>query len=191
MAPNTTDDDTIDSSSEDEEVENALDKKQSRVKTSAVHCEFTREEIVPKRRKKDGAVPSRVSGSKCKHCPACYVGRNPTTLTKHLKSAHYGIYKDVIQKDESSRAAKKDKLFAEESKSTRGRKTAASVLFAPSPLDKFLNRNSSLPMPVSKQRDTERRMAYWVGSSTLPLNLVEQDAFETFIQGYDSQVLVN
>ena len=94
---------------------------------------------------------------------------------------------------EEGGAAQKAKASEGESKSSSGRKTASSALFPPSPLDKFFSRSSKTvpPMPVAKQKDIDRRMAYWVGSSTLPLNFVEEGAFHTFhtfIQGYDIQV---
>ena len=47
---------------------------------------------------------------------------------------------------------------------------------------------SAPPLPKAKQNDIDRRMAFWVGSSTLPPNFVEEPAFQTYIQGLDIQV---
>ena len=173
----------------DDAEEESIGKK-TRVKASAVHDEFSRMDVVSKRKRKKGGEPSSVLGSKCNHCSSHYVGKNPTTLLHHLKASHVEIFKQVQQKDEEGRAAQKAKASEGESKSSSGRKTASSALFPPSPLDKFFNRSSKTvpPMPVAKQKDIDRRMAYWVGSSTLPLNFVEEGSFHTFIQGYDIQV---
>ena len=173
---------------EDDAEEESIGKK-TRVKASAVHGEFARKEVISKRKRKKGGEPSTVLGSKCNHCSTLYIGKNTTTLFQHLKASHFEIYKQAKRKDEEGRAAQKAKASEGESKSSSGRKTASAALFPPSPLDKFFSRSKSVPpMPVAKQKDIDRRMAYWVGSSTLPLNFVEEGAFHTFIQGYDIQV---
>ena len=184
------------SSDEEEEASDVEDKgKSTRIKASSVHDEFTRaEENISKKRRKSGTSANDVQEdietvSKCNHCSSKYVGKNPTTLKEHFKTGHRKIYDEVIKKDEEKKKAKKESERKSRSKSSSGLKKASAALFKSSPLDKFLGRSQSAPpMPKSKAQQVERKLAYWVGTSTLPVNFVEHPAFEHFIQGLDIQV---
>ena len=167
------------SSDEDTEKESCGSTKKIRITQSAVHDEYSRSS----EKKKDG------NGnliSKCNHCSKSYIGINPTTLKKHLKNIHPTIYSQVESRDEEKRVAQEDKKKSESSKSSSGLKTAATSLFGP--MDKLLGRNPNIPaLPKATQDNLDRRLGFWVGSSTLPVSFVEEPAFKVFVSGLNSQ----
>ena len=80
--------------------------------------------------------------------------------------------------------AQKDKKKSESSKSSSGLKKAATSLFGP--MDKLLGRNPNYPaLPKATQ---DRRLGFWVGSSTLPVSFVEEPSFKVFVSGLNAQV---
>ena len=83
--------------------------------------------------------------------------------------------------------AQKDKKKSESSKSSSGLKKAATSLFGP--MDKLLGRNPNYPaLPKSTQDNLDRRLGFWVGSSTLPDSFVEEPSFKVFVSGLNAQV---
>ena len=176
-----------DESSADEDISSTI--KRIRVKSSAVHLEFTRNLV----KLPNGKVEEK---SRCNHCNVNYTGKNPTTLIKHLKSKHQSRAAAVARNDEEQRIEINEKKD-EKSKSGSNLKSAAEALFGgdkSNKLDRYISvkkvrRSKSLPpRPKVKEEESERLLGYWVGGSTLPINFVEDPNFELFLQSYDIQV---
>lgn len=181
-----------DDTSAEEDITSAI--KNIRVKSSAVHKEFTRNLV----KLPSGKVEEK---SRCNHCKANYTGKNPTTLIKHLKSKHPSRAAAVARNDEEQRIEIHEKQ-EEKSKSGSDLKSAAEALFGgggeqankENKLDRYISvkkvrRSRSLPpRPKLKEEESERLLGYWVGGSTLPINFVEDPNFELFLQSYDIQV---
>jgi hypothetical protein len=181
-----------DDTSADEDIPSTL--KRIRVKSSAVHLEFTRNLV----KLPNGKVEEK---SRCNHCNVNYTGKNPTTLIKHLKSKHPSRAVAVARNDEEQRIEINERQ-EEKSKSGSNLKSAAEALFGGgkrvadqgNKLDRYISvkkvrRSKSLPpRPKVKEEESERLLGYWVGGSTLPINFVEDPNFELFLQSYDIQV---
>ena len=147
-------------------------EKKVRVSSSAVHVEFEEE------KDKNGKWTS-----KCKHCrlkETIYSHKNSSCLLIHLEKKHPEIYKKCIEKDKKERDAKKDLISkVEVGKSSSGHKTALSSLFSNNnylarsssgPMDQFLRSKKSLP--GWKQERINRKYAYWLGASGLPVSAI-------------------
>ena len=175
-------------SDDDQEEENDVVQvsKKIRLAHSSVHNEFTQINA----RQNNG---KSILKSKCNHCSTCYMGKNPTTLMKHLKLKHPRIAEQVM-KTNNLRRLEKEELLQLPTSST-GLQTASSALFGSKSgtdqmsLDYYVNRSSSLPTrPKDKERLSQRKLALWIGGSTLPVNCVEDPNFENFLKSYDPQV---
>ena len=167
--------------SEDESEISLEDSSQVvRVKKSTVHEEFVKEEV--SRRRKAGEAETLETQSSCNHCSKKYWGKNPTTLKTHLKSSHRKIFEEVEKKDALARDEQKIKAKRVISKSSSGRKTAGDSLFVQ-------RRNvPKVSLPKDEQKEMDRRLAFWVWRSTLPINFIEEPSFKTFLQGLNIQV---
>ena len=67
-------------------------RKKPKINFSSVHHEFDRIQIFNPKQDKE------VTGSKCKVCQQTFMGRNSSTLKKHLEVLHPEIFKVVESK---------------------------------------------------------------------------------------------
>merc|ERR1719186_1379576 len=168
----------------DADCESATPRKKVKLKNTNVHQEFER-------------ITSKLKGGKeeiksyCKHCNTSYVGKNPTTLWKHLKSKHPKIYEQVQEKDNNQRLEILEEKV--EVKSSSNLKTAGEAIFGErgrqNKIDKYISvRSKSLPpRPKEKEQESDKKLALWIGGSTLPISIVEDPNFEMYLQSYDPQ----
>ena len=155
------------SSDEEQEEENDIVQvsKKIRLAHSSVHDEFTQINA----RQNGGKV---ILKSKCNHCSTSYMGKNPTTLMKHLKLKHTKIAEKGTKTNNLKRLEKQE--LVQLPTTSTGLQSASSALFGSKSgtgqmnLDCFVNRSSSLPpRPKEKERLSERKLALWIGGSTL------------------------
>ena len=187
-----------DETSEDEENDDAKGtSKRLKVKVTSTHKEFN-------------LIQTKLAGggqeerSQCNHCSKSYKGKNPTTLNKHLRVKHPKVLASVKQKDDDQRKELEEVNQEKTSKASSNQKTAVEAIFGQknkvlkedSKQKKLLDmgvsvvkRSKSLPpRPKEKEERSHKMLALWVGSSTLPVSMVEDSNFEAFLRTYDPQV---
>ena len=113
-------DDDLGEQTEEEVVNGGL--KKVRIRFTAVHEEYTRfNELLPGGKK--------VEKSQCKHCNKNYIGKNPTTLIKHLEIKHSARAAEVKKKDDEQRLEKQEMNLLTASQSSTNLQSAVSALF--------------------------------------------------------------
>lgn len=184
-------DNCSDSSDEGENnVESGPPEKKIRVSSSAVHEEFV--EVKDK---------SGKWTSKCKHCvikDTIYGHKNSSSLLFHLEKKHPVVYKRCIEKNNKERDARKEnssRIIV--GKSSSGHKTASSSLFtnnnpqhssSSGPMSKFVC-SSKISIPDWKREKINKKYAYWLGASGLPVSAITEDSnFKEFIAEINSDV---
>ena len=184
----------LDSEEESEEEKNGEGVKKMRLRSSACHGEFTRGmKTLP------GPGGKQEERSYCRHCSTSYVGKNPTTLMKHLRLKHPARAKEVEKSDSAQRVERQEAKSETSSKSSSDLQTASQALFGVasssrnSRIDRFVTvskkRSKSLPpRPREKEELSDRMLGFWVGGSTLPINFIEDPNFELYLKTYDIQV---
>ena len=186
------------SSDEDEDVNgNATHEppaKKFRVNPS-VHKHF--------QQKKDGRG---VWTSKCLHCDKekIYKHKNASSLQVHLKNKHPAINKLCVEEDNKARHDKEEKSLLSEHQvqkggSSWGHTSSAKALFPEQkaegvsgrggPMDKFVRSDSGKSLPEWKQKRINRKFAFWLGASGLPISAVTEDSnFREFIAELNPEV---
>ena len=131
-----------------------------------------------------------------------YSHKNASCLLIHLEKKHSEVYKKCIEEDKKERDAKKGErsqkdLQVKAGRSSSGHKTAARSLFSNNnsqpkpksgPLDKYLH-NSKQSLPGWKQEKINKKYAYWLGASGLPVSAITEDPnFKDFIAEINPEV---
>ena len=187
-------DDSDDASEAEDDGSNGPPEKKVRVSTAAVHKEF--EEV------KD--MTGKWS-SKCRHClikDTVYKHKNSSALLIHLEKKHPAIYKKCREADEKERVEKERERKGKElqvrvGSSSSGHTTAAKALFANNnsdkrkavgPMDKYMQ-SGKQSLPGWKQEMINKKYAYWLGASGLPVSAVTDDSnFKDFIAEINPEV---
>ena len=158
---------------------------------SSVHDEFTPVTVT--------TAKGKTEGRKCNHCSRVLNNKNPTNLKKHLELKHVKEYKIFLERN-----AKDKRCVYEERKEKQPPATAKNTVVASLFKDKNQNmkidemfpsrmprdkRSQSLPPRPKQKEDLSRKLlAVWIGSSNLPLSMIDEEWMEIWLRSYDPQV---
>ena len=125
--------------------------------------------------------------SQCKACPAILSGKNPSSLSNHLKARHPSVFKIFV--------AKKIRAQQQKVEENEQKKKTKAVFGTPATLNKSGvsgvsvkdliggSRNSSLKYSYldPRQKKINRKLAVTIATSCLPVNIVSNTAFSEFV----------
>ena len=126
--------------------------------------------------------------SQCKSCPSSLQGKNPSTLSNHLKAKHPSIFKIFV---ENKNKAQKQTVEEKEQK-----KNQKAVFRKPDTLNESGSTGVSVkdligcPKKTStkfshsdpRQKKINRKLAVTIATSSLPVNIVNNSAFKEFVE---------